>query len=98
MANNLTQYNRDKTALTNAESAQEVIDIAQKYALMASTYKKAKGYEEEYHKAFELMIEAYWILGNELQKILQHGGDRRSDEFSSSPEGNLKMSELGITG
>ncbi len=99
MTTNLTQYNRDRTALSNAESAQEVMDIAEQYRLMASTYKKAKGYEEEYHKAFELMIEAYWILGKELSGIEKALGGRPSEKETGLDARPVisTLSDLGIT-
>jgi len=100
MSNELTrmhQIDRDKAALAKPESAKEVMDIADRSARLTKALKGMKGYEEMYYRAFENMIEAYHVIGEELEKIVgDYGGDRKSKDFQDSV-GILKISNVNIS-
>lgn len=95
----VTQLDRDKMALANPESAEQVMRIAQRSSGLHKALKGVKGLEEEYYKAFDVMIEAYGIIGKELLAMEKAKGGW-PDPNLAVPEGNYKiptLAELGIT-
>lgn len=93
-----TQLDRDKAALANPESADQVMEIAKRSAALHKALKGMRGYEEEYYKAFEVMIGAYRIVGTELRQMEKATG-AMGIGTSAVPEGNHTptLSDLGIT-
>lgn len=94
-----TQLDRDKTALANPESAKQVMEIGKRASKLKTLYEGMKGYEEEYYKAFEVMIEAYWTMGVELRNIEKNaGGGDQYNTTGTRPEPVVPtLAQLGIT-
>lgn len=92
-----TQIDRDKAALVNPESAKQVMDIADRSARLVRAYKGMKGYEEQYYKAFEVMIEAYHIVGEELAQMEKATGELFRGSQQEPRRDTPTLSDLGIT-
>ena len=93
----VTQLDRDKTALANPQSAKQVMEIGDRAARLSRALKGMKSHEDEYYKAFEIMIQAYRVMGTELSQMdrQQHG---RPENKGSSTEPLLPtLADLGIT-
>ena len=94
-----TQLDRDKVALTDPKSSDQVMEIAKRSSALHKALKGMKGYEEEYYKAFEVMIEAYRIVGHELSMMEKAGGTANLKIGPEYPKGTpgIELADLGIT-